>query len=195
MRKIYLFLLLLALVSCVTSRQFNSSDVCDIFKTNPNWKSITEKTKEKWDVPVSLQLSFIKQESSFDRTARPPRQKILGFIPGLRASSAYGYSQALDGTWEEYKTSTKNFNADRKDFEDASDFIGWYVDGTYRLLKISKNDVYNHYLAYHEGRGGYQNKSYEKKKWLLGVAEKVELQAKEYSNQIKKCNFHKNSVF
>jgi hypothetical protein len=195
MRKIYIFLLLLIISGCVTNRQFNTSDVCDIFKTNPNWKAITEKTKAKWDVPVSLQLSFIKQESSFDRTARPPRQKILGFIPGLRASSAYGYSQALDGTWEEYISSTKNFDADRKDFEDASDFIGWYVDGTYRLLKISKNDVYNHYLAYHEGRGGYQKKSYEKKKWLLGVAEKVELQAKEYSNQIKKCNFHKNSVF
>ena len=195
MRKIYIFLLILIISGCVTNRQFNTSDVCDIFKTNPNWKAITEKTKAKWDVPVSLQLSFIKQESSFDRTARPPRQKILGFIPGLRASSAYGYSQALDGTWEEYISSTKNFDADRKDFEDASDFIGWYVDGTYRLLKISKNDVYNHYLAYHEGRGGYQKKSYEKKKWLLGVAEKVELQAKEYSNQIKKCNFHKNSVF
>ena len=195
MRKIYIFLLLLIISGCVTNRQFNTSDVCDIFKTNPNWKAITEKTKAKWDVPVSLQLSFIKQESSFDRTARPPRQKILGFIPGLRASSAYGYSQALDGTWEEYISSTKNFDADRKDFEDASDFIGWYVDGTYRLLKISKNDVYNHYLAYHEGRGGYQKKSYDKKKWLLGVAEKVELQAKEYSNQIKKCNFHKNSVF
>lgn len=195
MRKIYIFLLLLIISGCVTNRQFNTSDVCDIFKTNPNWKAITEKTKAKWDVPVSLQLSFIKQESSFDRTARPPRQKILGFIPGLRASSAYGYSQALDGTWEDYISSTKNFDADRKDFGDASDFIGWYVDGTYRLLKISKNDVYNHYLAYHEGRGGYQKKSYEKKKWLLGVAEKVELQAKEYSNQIKKCNFHKNSVF
>ena len=195
MRKIYIFIILLIISGCVTNRKFNTSDVCDIFKTNPNWKAITEKTKAKWDVPVSLQLSFIKQESSFDRTARPPRQKILGFIPGLRASSAYGYSQALDGTWEEYISSTKNFDADRKDFEDASDFIGWYVDGTYRLLKISKNDVYNHYLAYHEGRGGYQKKSYEKKKWLLGVAEKVELQAKEYSNQIKKCNFHKNSVF
>ena len=110
MRKIYIFLLLLIISGCVTNRQFNTSDVCDIFKTNPNWKAITEKTKAKWDVPVSLQLSFIKQESSFDRTARPPRQKILGFIPGLRASSAYGYSQALDGTWEEYISSTKNFD-------------------------------------------------------------------------------------
>ena len=86
-------------------------------------------------------------------------------------------------------------NADRKNFEDASDFIGWYIDGSYRLLKLNKSDVYNHYLAYHEGRGGYQKKSFNKKKWLLEVAKKVERQAKEYSSQIKKCNFHKKSVF
>ena len=193
--KKFLMLFLIILSGCVTDRNFNKSNLCDIFQTNPQWKSYAEKTKDKWGVPVSLQLSFIKQESSFNRTARPPRQKVLGLIPGLRPSSAYGYSQALDGTWEEYKQSTGNYNADRKNFADASDFIGWYVDGSYRLLKIEKTDVYNHYLAYHEGKGGFQKKSYNKKKWLLEVAKKVENQAKEYSDQIKKCNFHKNSVF
>ena len=191
----YFLILSLILSSCVTDRSFNTSNICDIFKTNPKWKSYTESTKDKWGVPVSLQLSFIKHESSFQRTARPPRKKVLGFIPGLRASSAYGYSQALDGTWEEYKKATGNSKADRKNFEDASDFIGWYIEGSYRLLKLDKSDVYNHYLAYHEGRGGYQKKSFNKKKWLLEVAKKVERQAKEYSSQIKKCNFHKNSVF
>ena len=191
----YFLILSLILSSCVTDRSFNTSNICDIFKTNPKWKSYTENTKEKWGVPVSLQLSFIKHESSFQRTARPPRKKVLGIIPGLRASSAYGYSQALDGTWEEYKKATGNSKADRKNFEDASDFIGWYIEGSYRLLKLDKSDVYNHYLAYHEGRGGYQKKSFNKKKWLLEVAKKVERQAKEYSSQIKKCNFHKNSVF
>ena len=193
--KKFIMLFLIILSGCVTDRNFNQSNLCDIFQTNPQWKSYAEKTKDKWGVPVSLQLSFIKQESSFNRTARPPRQKVLGFIPGLRSSSAYGYSQALDGTWKEYKQSTGNYNADRKNFADASDFIGWYVDGSYRLLKIEKTDVYNHYLAYHEGKGGFQKKSYNKKKWLLDVAKKVENQAKEYSDQIKKCNFHKNSVF
>ena len=193
--KKFLMLFLIILSGCVTDRNFNQSNLCDIFQTNPQWKSYVEKTKDKWGVPVSLQLSFIKQESSFNRTARPPRQKVLGLIPGLRPSSAYGYSQALDGTWEEYKQSTGNYNADRKNFADASDFIGWYVDGSYRLLKIEKTDVYNHYLAYHEGKGGFQKKSYNKKKLLLDVAKKVENQAKEYSDQIKKCNFHKNSVF
>ena len=125
----YFLILSLFLASCVTDRSFNTSNICDIFKTNPKWKSYTESTKEKWGVPVSLQLSFIKHESSFQRTARPPRKKVLGIIPGLRASSAYGYSQALDGTWEEYKKATGNSKADRKNFEDASDFIGWYIEG------------------------------------------------------------------
>ena len=192
----YILLFFLFIGGCVTTdRSFNTSNICDIFKNNPKWKFYTEATKDKWGVPVSLQLSFIKQESSFDRTARPPRKKVLGVIPGLRPSSAYGYSQALDGTWEEYIQATGNFNADRKNFEDASDFIGWYVDGSYRLLKLDKSDVYNHYLAYHEGKGGFQKKSFNKKKWLLDVAKKVERQAKEYSSQIKNCKFHKNSVF
>ena len=191
----YLLVLFLFITGCVNDRSFNTSNICDIFKTNPKWKSYTEDTKDKWGVPVSLQLSFIQQESSFQRTARPPRKKVLGIIPGLRASSAYGYSQALDGTWNEYKQATGNSKADRKSFKDASDFIGWYIDGSYRLLKISKNDVYNQYLAYHEGRGGFQKKSFNKKNWLLQVAQKVENQAKEYSKQIKKCKFRKNSVF
>ena len=111
----YILLLFLIIGGCVTAdRSFNTADICDIFKTNPKWKSYTESTKEKWGVPVSLQLSFIKQESSFERMARPPRKKELGVIPGLRPSSAYGYSQALDGTWEEYRQATGNFKADRK---------------------------------------------------------------------------------
>ena len=84
MRKFF-FALAIILSGCVTDRNFNQSNVCDIFKTNPQWKSYAEKTKEKWGVPVSLQLSFIKQESSFNRTARPPRQIVLGFIPKLTA--------------------------------------------------------------------------------------------------------------
>ena len=107
----YILVISLFLAGCVTDRKFNTSNICDIFKTNPKWKSYTEDTKNKWGVPVSLQLSFMKHESSFKRTARPPRKKVLGVIPGLRASSAHGYSQALDGTWKEYIQSTGNYNA------------------------------------------------------------------------------------
>ncbi len=180
------------LASCVTTRQINTSDACDIFKGYPQWRIITENTKAKWGVPVTLQLAFIKQESSFKKNAKPPRSKLLGIIPSKRISSAYGYSQALDGTWDDYRSSTGNTSASRKNFRDASDFIGWYVDGSHRLLKLPKTDTFNHYLAYHEGRGGFQKKTFNSKKWLLNVAKKVEKQAISYTKQIKLCNFSKN---
>ena len=57
---------------------------------------------------------------------------------------------------------------------------------------MPKNDVLNHYLAYHEGRGGFQKKTYNKKKWLLNVAKKVQNQAAIYTKQIKSCKLSKN---
>ena len=195
MKKIHIiFFIFLLISSCVTSRNINISDACDIFKSNPQWRIITENTKDKWGVPVTLQLAFIKQESSFKKNAKPPRNKLFGVIPSKRASSAYGYSQALDGTWEDYKKSTGRISASRKNFRDASDFIGWYIDGSYRLLKLPKTDVYNHYLAYHEGRSGFQKKTYNNKKWLLNVAKKVKNQAISYTKQINSCKLSKNKL-
>ena len=93
MRKTFIISVIsLLLTSCVTTRQINTSDACDIFKAYPQWLIITEKTKEKWGVPVTLQLAFIKQESSFQKNAKPPRNKLLGVIPGKRMSSAYAVS-------------------------------------------------------------------------------------------------------
>ena len=185
------------IVSCMTSRHIDISNACNIFKSEPRWKSYTTQTKEKWGVPISLQLAFIHQESSFQRNAKPPRDKLFGVLPSYkRISSAKGYSQALDGTWNDYKESTGNSFASRGNFADASDFIGWYINGSNKLLGLSKSDVYNQYLAYHEGRGGYQKKSYNKKKWLIDVAKKVERQAVKYSSQLKNCKAskHKFSV-
>ncbi len=52
---------------------------------------------------------------------------------------------------------------------------------------FQKNDFYNQYLAYHEGQNGWKNKSFNSKKWLLGVAKKVETNANKYNNQLKDC--------
>jgi hypothetical protein len=68
-------------------------------------------------------MSFVYQESSFQSDARPEREKLLGFIPWFRPSTAVGYSQALVNTWEDYKDETGNTRASRKDFADSADFI------------------------------------------------------------------------
>jgi hypothetical protein len=132
-------------------------------------------------------MAFTRQESAFRAKARPPRKKILGFIPGPRPASAYGYSQATNETWSAYKKSTGSWTADRNNFADAMDFIGWYNDQSYRKNNIAKSDTYHLYLAYHEGQGGFKKRSFKNKQWLKDVAKKVAGNAATYSNQLKGC--------
>ena len=83
--------------------------------------------------------------------------------------------------------STNNRGADRNDFDDAVDFVGWYVNKSNEMLEISKSDAYNQYLAYHEGQGGYRRKTYNQKPWLISVAKKVDKLAGSYHAQLKTC--------
>ena len=124
---------------------------------------------------------------SFNQFAKQERKKILGFIPGSRPSTAFGYAQVTNPTWDWYKSKTGNKNASRANFNDITDFIGWYTTQSENIVGISKNDYYNQYLAYHEGWGGYKSGSYKKKKFLSGVAAKVKRQADTYNVQLKKC--------
>ena len=77
-------------------------------------------------------------ESDFDWLAKPPRQKIFKIIPFKRPSSSLGYSQAVKGTWEQYKKETNNKLATRVRFKDSVNFIGWYTDKTEKLLENFK---------------------------------------------------------
>jgi len=130
-------------------------------------------------------LAIIKMESDFDWLAKPPRSKIFKVIPYKRPSSSFGYSQAVKGTWEQYKKETGNRLATRARFKDSVDFIGWYTNKTETILKISKKDAFNQYLAYHEGWGNY--KHYKKNKKVIKLANKVEKQSNIYKKQLSKC--------
>ena len=102
-------------------------------------------------------------------------------------NAAYGYSQALDGTWKEYKESTGNRYHRRSNFAHSTNFIGWYADKTKRLLGISKNNAYLQYLAYHQGQAGFKTGAYKNKKGLLKVANKTAFNKKKFDRQLKKC--------
>ena len=117
------------------------------------------------------------------------KEKIFKVIPYKRPSSSFGYSQAVKGTWEQYKKETGNKLATRLRFKDSVDFIGWYTNKTEKILKISKKDAFKQYLAYHEGWGNY--KYYKKNKKVIGLAKKVEKQSNIYKNQLSNC---KNSL-
>jgi hypothetical protein len=124
---------------------------------------------KKWQVPINLQLAFIWQESRFIPNARPLKKKKFGKT--VFASSALGYSQAINSTWHWYTKENQTSRAIRTDFRDAVDFIGWYIDKSRKVLKIPYTDSYNHYLAYHEGHGGFKNRTYRKKRKLNSSAQ------------------------
>lgn len=166
----------------------SQNDICAIFAERPDWRDAMEASQRRWGAPIPVQMAIIWQESSFRSDARPPKRYILGLIPYGRISSAYGYAQALDGTWKWYRDETGNSGADRDDFEDSADFVGWYMAKSRNRNGIRMRDAYNQYLAYHEGHAGHRRGSHNKKGWLKRVANKVAGQAERYRNQFARCS-------
>lgn len=184
-------LVLLVLVAGCGSSNYsapkNLDDACSIVDQRPKYLRAMKKTEARWGVPVPVQMATIYQESKFIGNARTPRRYTLGVIPMGRQSSAYGYSQALDGTWDEYRKATGRRGAKRDDIDDATDFMGWYMTETEEILGISRADARNQYLAYHEGRNGYARGSHNRKKWLVEVADEVAERAVDYEAQLIAC--------
>jgi len=180
---LFLFFSLL-LFSC-SSIPKNTADGCSIFSERYLWYKHAKNTERKWGTPIYLQLAIIKMESDFDWLAKPKRNKIFKVIPYKRPSSSFGYSQAVKGTWKQYKKETNNPLATRTRFKDSVDFIGWYTTKTERILKISKKDAFRQYIAYHEGWGNYKN--YKKNPKVISLAKKVQTQSKKYKSQLLGC--------
>jgi hypothetical protein len=158
-----------------------------MFNEYPNWHSDTRDVERRWRVPVAVQMAIIYQESKFQARAKTPHKLLLGFIPWSHVSSAYGYSQALDGTWALYRKNNGNIFSSRSNFSDAVDFIGWYSNMAHKRAGIRADDAYSLYLAYHEGVLGYMRKTYLKKPWLIKVAHKVAARAVMYKAQLAHC--------
>jgi hypothetical protein len=183
-------ILLLVLASCGGgnySAPRNLDDACAIVAQRPAYLKAMKRAERKWGVPVPVLMAAIYQESKFIGNARTPYRYALGVIPMGRQSSAYGYSQALDGTWEEYQKAEGGRGTKRDRIDDATDFMGWYMHESTERLGISKSDAESQYLAYHEGRTGFANRSYLGKAWLVEVAAEVGARAVKYEEQLAYC--------
>lgn len=165
----------------------NLDNACSIVQQRPSYLRAMKATERKWGIPVNVQMATIHQESRFISDARTPLQYKLGVIPVGRQSSAYGYAQALDGTWDEYRRAQNRSGAKRNRIRDATDFMGWYMDASARELGISKSDARSQYLAYHDGRTGYRRGSYKSKPWLLRVSASVADRSNTYRQQLIAC--------
>jgi hypothetical protein len=170
-----------------TSAPRELDNACSILKQRPDYNRAFRKVERKWGVPVHVLMATIHQESRFIGDARTPFRYVLGVIPMGRQSSAFGYSQALDGTWDEYRDDQNRRSAKRDRIRDATDFMGWYMNQTRDRNGIALTDARNQYLAYHEGHTGFRKASYNRKPWLVNVASKVNARAAMYQTQIAGC--------
>ena len=182
--------LVLALSACASAPS-HINNVCRVFDQKngwfENWRTAAEKSERKYGVPVPVLMATLRKESGFQHNAKPPRTMLLGFIPWKRASSAYGYSQALDGTWTQYQKETGNGSAKRNNFADAVDFVGWYHAKTVAKYSVAPNDAYNLYLAYYSGWTGYSRGSWRSNTSLQRTARETAEMAASYDRQMRSC--------
>ena len=191
-RQLRAVLLMLLVAACGRGGGYGESprqmeNACAILKERPQYLRAFRAAERRWGVPTHVQMATIYQESKFVSDARTPFRYTLGIIPMGRQSSAFGYSQALDGTWEEYVAQAGSRRARRDNIHDATDFMGWYMSKSREELGIPMYDARNHYLAYHEGRNGYRRGSFNNKAWLVRVAGTVEARAATYQAQLRAC--------
>ena len=182
-----LIIMSIILSGCATLPPTDVNNICSIFAEKDGWYDDAADSADKWGSPIPLMMAFMHQESRFQAKVKPPRRKILWVIPGPRLSSSYGYSQAKVETWDWYKRDGGNYGADRDDFADAVDFVGWYNHQSYRTNGISKDDTYHLYLAYHEGHGGFKRRSFRDKQCLKDIARMVSRRAFSYRKQLVGC--------
>ncbi len=52
------------------------------FDEKDGWYEDAADAREEWGSPISVMMAIMHQESRFKAKAKPPRKKILGFIPG-----------------------------------------------------------------------------------------------------------------
>lgn len=189
-RPVRALILLLFVAACGSgnySAPRNLDNACSIIDQRPHYLGAMRRTERRWGVPVAVQMATIYQESKFIGNARTPVQYTLGVIPMGRQSSAYGYSQALDGTWDDYQRDHGGRRARRDSFDDATDFMGWYFKKTEEDLGIPISNAKHQYLAYHEGRNGYRRGSHNQKAWLLRISDEVADRAILYDLQLRSC--------
>lgn len=189
-RVLAIVLLAAGLAACATPPS-RINNVCAVFDQRDgwinNWHAAAKRAERKHGVPVPVLMATVRKESGFKGNARPPRGKLLGFIPWKRASSAYGYSQALDGTWSQYRLETGNFSARRSNFADAIDFVGWYHAKTAARFGVARNDAYNLYLAYYHGWTGYQRGRWKNNPGIQRYARETQAMAQRYAAQLQRC--------
>jgi hypothetical protein len=179
--------LLVSLHACAGKPPARPDNLCQVFEEKGGWYRHASAAEKRWGMPIPVGMAFIHKESSYRSDARPERDRLLWVIPWTRPSSAYGYAQATNEAWKDYRRDTGRRFVERDDMRDALDFIGWYNHRSHRRLGIDKADAYNLYLAYYVGPTGYARGDWKRQSKVQGYARRVADRAYRYGVQLAKC--------
>lgn len=180
---------------CASTPPSNPDNLCAIFKERPKWHRAAKKAESRWKIHSSVMMAVMHKESSYRSDAKPPRTKLLWVIPWKRESSAFGFAQATDAAWKDYLRATGNRFAQRDSFDDAVDFVGWYLNNAHRQAGIRATDAHRLYLAYYSGIGGYKRGTWKNNAWLKGAAAKVATRSSRYAGQLANCRLKRRGWF
>ncbi|MCZ2327996.1 transglycosylase SLT domain-containing protein [Bartonella sp. F02] len=188
---LFLGLFVFLLGGCATKPPKYTNNACAVFAQKNsffnNWRKASKRAEKRYGIPMPIILATINMESSFRHNARPPRTKLLGFIPWKRLSTAYGYSQAIDGSWKAYLHSTGKFSARRTNFSDSADFVAWYHRQSVLRNNVHPSDAYNLYLNYHMGHGAYARSGGRPTAALAAKAQRMKNMSIRYDQQLRAC--------
>jgi len=186
---IFALFAVLALISGCASTPTQTDNACAVLAQKngwiTNWRRAAKKAENEYGIPMPIILATIYTESGYRQRAKPPRRKLLGFIPWKRPSTAYGYSQALKGTWEHYKRDTGHSGASRTSFGDTTEFIGWFYREAVLKNRVSPNNAYALYLNYYLGWTAYARGT--RSAAAETAARRAANMAARYDTQLRRC--------
>ena len=154
--------------------------VCEILAQNPSWSKPLKTAQDTYKLPPAFAMALMYKESTFNAEAK------------AKTSTAYGYAQAIDGTWKHFQEDVKS-SAKRNNFDDSVQFIGWYTAQLSKSTKLKMTDSYNLYMAYMLGATGfkrYKAGTFKNKAKIVEdkkLAQKVKDFTKQYNSQFKNC--------
>lgn len=191
MKRILIVMALALILSNCARTPTQITNACAIFEQKDgyfnNWQRAAKSAERRYAIPMPIIMATMYTESGFNQNAKPSRTKLLGFIPWKRRSSAHGYSQALRGTWDHYRSATGNVSAKRTNFADAADFIGWYHRRSVIVNGINANDAYRLYLNYHLGHKAYRLNNGRASPAVERAAQRTDMMARRYDQQLRRC--------
>lgn len=171
----------LALVACTPPREQAAAPppappanaTCALLAAHKGWPEALANAQARWDVPPAPLMAVVRQESNFKVEAKI-----------TQPLAPFGYAQADARTWSAYRSAVGRPHADRANFTDAVDFIGWYFAATKaRTGAPYVKQLATHYLAYSRG----QNRPSKASPAARRNAAKVVAYAKAYEKDLAAC--------